>query len=64
MLGQEDYYWMAHVYRHYLTFGIDVATKCEDEQSQIESGIETPFDLEEYFNSEGLLVFIFLTLSF
>ena len=52
MLGDEDYYWMAHVYRHYLQFGIDVATKCENKETIAEYGGE-PFDLNEFLNSKG-----------
>lgn len=53
VVGEEDLYWMSHVYRHYLLFGFDVAQRAENEEVAVEYGASPPFDLNEFLSSEG-----------
>ena len=53
MVGDEDFYWMSHVYRHFVLFGVQEAMAAENEEVAVEYGSAEPFDLNEYINSEG-----------
>lgn len=54
LLGPNNHYSMAHTYRQYSSFGLEMTTNCEDEEMAISKGTKEPFKMADFFAADTL----------